>query len=74
MKELGVKEKWSASGLLLKSLSYGWRVFGKTLSIVLKSDLRLNLHRIFNLKRFIIFFKVKSKVNSEINSGYNNFE
>jgi len=73
MKELGVKEKRSASGWLLESIGYGWRIFWKTLAIVLNSEMSLNLHRIFNPKQFVKFFRLKAKISNEIKSGYNNF-
>lgn len=68
LKKLGVKEKRSASGYILDSLNYGISTFLKVLYISIRSDMQLNLFRVFQPQRWLSFFHRKKQLNIEKNT------
>lgn len=69
LKRLGIKHDRSASGFIVQSLSFGPATFIKAIIIAVKSDLHLNLARIFNLSRWLSFFRRGKQLENEKNSN-----
>lgn len=69
LKRLGIKHDRSASGIIVQSLSFGPATFIKAVIIAVKSDLHLNLARIFNLSRWLSFFSRGKQLENEKNSN-----
>lgn len=68
LKDLGIKEKRSASGYILDSLNYGISTFLKVLYISIRSDMQLNLFRVFQPQRWLAFFRRKKQLDLEKNT------
>lgn len=72
LKEKGITERPSSTGALLTSVKYGPKVFFQVLKLALTSDLKFDLFRVFNLKRWYRFFKNKYHTSKELKR--NNFD
>lgn len=66
LKERGISYRPSSTGALLASIKYGPKVFFRVLKLALTSDLKFDVFRVFNLKRWYRFLYRRYNTRKEL--------